>query len=543
MMRERNKDSWGNGQLVWTFRGSKPAFTGFEFDYNCVYAPPELPLKFKLTLRPDSVRLLDWREWRQQGKDGHSLLADPMFVDPAKQDYRLQPDSPALKLGFQPIPFEKIGPYEAPLRASWPIAEAPGAAALGDFTTQRFFKLPGREPVPAVELQSRRGLGNVAAKLKSGQPVTVAVFAGGNHAHGQWTGAVGQWLRAQYPAAQLTIVNSPIDGGFRGSGMSVFRLGHDVLSHCPDLLFVDFAADDFESNEEAVQANAEGMVRQAWKANPNMDLLFVYAFRPQYEADYAEGLCPSAVSAYERVAARYGIPAINMGHRLVQMARERNLILKGSAVETKAKPNQPVFTKDGVRVSPKGVQLYATIIQEGLTKLLAEGAPQPHTLAKSLSARNMEGAVQMPITREMLSGDWRDVVPAEVAGRGFTNHFDRLWVTQTPGAKLTFKFSGTRAWIFNVFGPGTGKAKVTVDGIEKGIRQQVDPWSFYYRLGSLEIASNLPDGEHTATVELLPDPPDRAVSIESAKKSNRYKPADFKGVALHLGAICVLEEP
>jgi len=26
--------------------GDKPAFTGFEFDYNCVYAPPELPLKF-----------------------------------------------------------------------------------------------------------------------------------------------------------------------------------------------------------------------------------------------------------------------------------------------------------------------------------------------------------------------------------------------------------------------------------------------------------------------------------------------------------------
>ena len=541
MMRERNKGSWGGGQLVWTFRGSRPAFTGFEFDYNCVYGPPELPLKFSLTVRPESSRLLDWQEWRQQGQDEHSLLADPKFVDPAKRDYRLQPDSPALKLGFQPIPFDKIGPYEDPLRASWPIVEAPGAAALGDFTTQRFFKLPGREPVSAVELQSRRGLGNVAAKLKSGQPVTVAVFAGGNHAQGQWTGAVGEWLRAQYPASQLKIVNSPIDGGFRGSGKSVFRLGHDVLRHRPDLLIVDFAADDFESNEEAVQANAEGMVRQAWKADPTMDVLFVYAFRPQYEEDYAKSLCPNAVSAYERVAARYGVPAINMGHRLVQMARDGKLTLTGTAAE--AKPDQPVFTKDGVRVSPEGVRLYATIIQEGLTKLLVEGEPQPHTLARPLSARNMEGAVQMPITREMLSGDWREVVPAEVAGKGFSNHFDRLWVTETPGAKLTFKFTGTRAWIFNVFGPGTGRAKVTVDGIEKGIRKQVDPWSFYYRLGSLEIASNLPNGEHTATVELLSDPPDRAVPIESAKKSNRYKPADFEGVALHLGAICVLEGP
>jgi hypothetical protein len=40
--------------------------------------------------------------------------------------YRLRSDSPALKLGFQPIPVEKIGPYADPLRASWPIVEAEG---------------------------------------------------------------------------------------------------------------------------------------------------------------------------------------------------------------------------------------------------------------------------------------------------------------------------------------------------------------------------------------------------------------------------------
>lgn len=36
--------------------------------------------------------------------------ADPRFVDFAHQDFRLRPDSPAFKLGFKQIPFEKIGP-------------------------------------------------------------------------------------------------------------------------------------------------------------------------------------------------------------------------------------------------------------------------------------------------------------------------------------------------------------------------------------------------------------------------------------------------
>ena len=89
MLRERNKAGWQGGQLVWTFNGSKSAFAGFEFDTNCIYAPPELPLKFSLTLRPDAGRMLNWEQWREQGKDGHSLLADPRFVDPARRDFRL----------------------------------------------------------------------------------------------------------------------------------------------------------------------------------------------------------------------------------------------------------------------------------------------------------------------------------------------------------------------------------------------------------------------------------------------------------------------
>jgi hypothetical protein len=34
---------------------------------------------------------------------------DPLFIDESKMDFRLKPESPAWKLGFKPIPVEKIG--------------------------------------------------------------------------------------------------------------------------------------------------------------------------------------------------------------------------------------------------------------------------------------------------------------------------------------------------------------------------------------------------------------------------------------------------
>ena len=75
----------------------------------------------------EAVVLDGWASWQAAGNDQHSLVADPLFVNAAKDDYRLKPDSPAFKLGFQPIPVEKIGPYQSELRASWPIVEAEGA--------------------------------------------------------------------------------------------------------------------------------------------------------------------------------------------------------------------------------------------------------------------------------------------------------------------------------------------------------------------------------------------------------------------------------
>eukprot|EP01105_Mastigella_eilhardi_P015163 TRINITY_DN3449_c0_g1_i2.p1 TRINITY_DN3449_c0_g1~~TRINITY_DN3449_c0_g1_i2.p1 ORF type:complete len:512 (-),score=71.10 TRINITY_DN3449_c0_g1_i2:50-1585(-) len=44
------------------------------------------------------------------GKDQHSLLSDPQFVNPLNNDYSLQPTSPALALGFQPIDTSQVGP-------------------------------------------------------------------------------------------------------------------------------------------------------------------------------------------------------------------------------------------------------------------------------------------------------------------------------------------------------------------------------------------------------------------------------------------------
>ena len=45
--------------------------------------------------------LYNLQDWREMGYDLHSIYADPMFIDPENGDYRVKPESPAIKLGFR----------------------------------------------------------------------------------------------------------------------------------------------------------------------------------------------------------------------------------------------------------------------------------------------------------------------------------------------------------------------------------------------------------------------------------------------------------
>jgi hypothetical protein len=93
-----------------------------EWDYN-LYWSPALAAVPKPDTPPYELLFFaqPFAEWqRNTGLDQHSVIADPRFVDVDKLDFRLQGDSPALKLGFQPFDCAEAGLYGDP---RW-VAEA-----------------------------------------------------------------------------------------------------------------------------------------------------------------------------------------------------------------------------------------------------------------------------------------------------------------------------------------------------------------------------------------------------------------------------------
>jgi hypothetical protein len=136
---ERNIIVWKTGPALSGASGNATTVSGSNLWFNSTGAAIDFMGK-SLT------------EWQQAGHEQGSIIADPLFVDAARGDFRLKPGSPALALGFRPLNESKAGVYGD---AAW-IAKArnvtyppfevapelPAVAADLDFELDE----PGRPP-------------------------------------------------------------------------------------------------------------------------------------------------------------------------------------------------------------------------------------------------------------------------------------------------------------------------------------------------------------------------------------------------------------
>lgn len=91
--------------------GTATLTSTFDCDYNLYFNPDK-------ALEDLQFNGQSWREWRQRGKDLHSVYADPLFTNPEVGDFTLDAGSPAWALGFKPIDMSGVGPRKTARNAA-----------------------------------------------------------------------------------------------------------------------------------------------------------------------------------------------------------------------------------------------------------------------------------------------------------------------------------------------------------------------------------------------------------------------------------------
>ena len=97
---EKNIVVFDRGELLGSNWAGTPA--NFLMRNNVYWDYSARPVRF-------TPKNLAFPDWQKSGQDAGSAIADPLFVDPSKHDFRLKPGSPALALGIRSIDVAEMG--------------------------------------------------------------------------------------------------------------------------------------------------------------------------------------------------------------------------------------------------------------------------------------------------------------------------------------------------------------------------------------------------------------------------------------------------
>ena len=111
-------------------------------------------------------------------------------------------------------------------------------------------------------------LAKVIKKLQAGEEITVA-YIGGSITQGTSAGDANcyaklttEWLQQQFSGAKINYVNAGI--GATGSFIGASRVDKDVLSHDPDLVFVEFSVNDTTEHTDLNKESYAALLRRIW---------------------------------------------------------------------------------------------------------------------------------------------------------------------------------------------------------------------------------------------------------------------------------------
>lgn len=396
------------------------------------------------------------------------------------------------------------------------------------------------ELADALELRARDGLPNALRKLAAGGEVRIAYIGGSITAAEGWRPMTTRWLAGRYPQARIVEINAAIGG--TGSDLGVFRFRQDVLRHRPDLVFIEFAVNDGGAPVDQIHKCMEGMVRQAWAADPSIDICFVYTLVDGFVPTLAGGKFPRAASAMEQVADHYGIPTIHMGLEVVRLAGEGKLVMKASPAEREKLKDKIVFSSDGVHPHAEtGHRLYLEAIVRSWEKLIGVGTPGPRALGQPFVAGHYQAAKLVPLSSARMGPGWQQAPADQSPARGFAKFLPQLWMAKEPGTELSFAFKGTYAGIYDLLGPDCGQLQVSVDGGQPKSVLRFDSYCTYHRMGSFVAARDLPDGRHTVTIRVDSTLPDKKAIL--AKRNEVIdNPKRYEGTTWYAGWIMVIGE-
>jgi len=396
---------------------------------------------------------------------------------------------------------------------------------------------------PKNDIIERSGLGNFVWKLKhnTNDTLNIAFFGGSiTQAENGWRDKTFSWLQHQYPHNKFKQINAALGG--TGSSLGVYRLNDQVLKYKPDLLFVEFAVNDFDFSRTNILTSMEGIVRKTFAANGKTDICFVYTITENMYRLYNNDSVPGSIQTMEEVARYYNIPSINLGLNIVRLANEKTLFIKGSQPFSN---DSCFFSNDGVHpYSETGHQQYFKTISTALNQLFAKEIVSKHVKVKPYYSDGLQNSTIMDVQPYMLKGNVESIkkFPEDIAQKFIANMPNTYLLSDTI-QQIAFSFTGNQIGFMDVLAPSSAQIVVYIDKDAPRYINRFDKYCFYFSRVHWFFIDGLTNGKHHISIKIAAKQPDKFLLLEEGKeKSALDKPEEFGKHIWRVGKILVNEK-
>ncbi len=312
-------------------------------------------------------------------------------------------------------------------------------------------------------------------------------------------------LKKRFPETVFNFTQAGISSTCSDTG--AFRLQRDVLSQGPlDILFVEFAVnDDQDAKQDYNDAlrGMEGIIAQARKHNPKVDIVMTHFVNPKILGKLQQGETTASVAAHSKVAQHYGVSLNHLAQELADLI-------------TAGKMDWKKF--GGVHPNDFGNTMCATMIANGLLKQWAKPLPanalaQAHPQVKPIDDKSYSMGRFLPFTDVQTDKNWKNGVPdwsKENSGSVRKRFLQApLIYSSTAHSKLTIQFSGSAIGGYLLSGPDAGIIRCTVDGKQTKVIDTLHHYSRFNYPMTVMFFNDLAAGDHTLELEILDNKPGR----------------------------------